>query len=155
MEAYNNYYLELDNNNFENIAWSIKNKVIKVTIDPNQLKRIEIPVSVMGEVSGTVSLHNEKGFKGESRIIVNIYNFQSKLVTRLLTESDGYFSYIGLKPGNYTASIDTIQLHKLNMKCINNDVDFTIHPKVEGDVVDTIRFVLNPAEEKKVVDKKE
>lgn len=143
LEAYTNYYVELDKNSFENIAWQIKKKIINVAVDPNKFKFIEVPVSVMGEVSGTVYLSNNKGKNGISRIIVNIYDKENKLVAHTLSEGDGYFSFLGLPPGKYTAAISDEQLRDLNMATVPpTKKAFTIVPNKDGDVVDGLEFVL-------------
>jgi hypothetical protein len=95
----------------------------------------------VGEVSGTISFKENNEVKGLGRIIVNIYNRESNLVAKVLTESDGFFSYVGLAPGEYTASVDAIQLTKLNM-ISSSVVSFRIVQSREGDMVNNLRFVL-------------
>jgi hypothetical protein len=92
----------------------------------------------VGEVSGTVTL-NESGL---GRIIVNIYNISNALVSRVITESDGYFSYIGLVPGKYKAQVDQAQLLKLHMTSSPFSTTFTIKSSKEGDVVEGLKFIL-------------
>jgi hypothetical protein len=115
--------------------------VIRVIVDPNLYKQIEVPVSVVGEVSGTVFLNNSNDLKGLGRIIVNILNKDSECVAKLLTEGDGYFSYVGLIPGNYTAILETSQLEKLNLQS-TSPIPFSIISNVDGDVISDLRFVL-------------
>ena len=147
LEANNSYNLEMDNSNFDNIAWQIKKKNIAVMIDPNKFKVVDIPVSVVGEVSGTIYLNNLSGNKGLSRVIVNIINEKGKIVGRTLSESDGYYSLLGLVPGKYTAQIDEEQLTKLKMSTQkDNKTAFTIKANKDGDVVDGRDFVLFPHE---------
>jgi hypothetical protein len=142
MEAYTTYYLELGNNSFDNIAWQLRKPVISVTVDPNHFKSIEIPVYVVGEASGTVMSDGARGRTGVGRIIVNIYDSSSRLVTKVLTEPDGFFSYMGLAPGKYTARIDQAQLDKIRMKCITGSQEFVINQNIDGDVVDRLKFVI-------------
>jgi hypothetical protein len=101
LEAYTNYFIELDKSSFDNISWQLKKSTYSVAVDPNVAKVIEVPVAVVGEVSGTVYLNDGKAKSGIGRMIVNIYNNRAKLVAKMLTETDGYFSYIGLTPGKY------------------------------------------------------
>ena len=70
-------------------------------------------MSVVGEISGTVTNYNDGEEKGLGRIIVNIINAKGKIVAKILTEQDGYFTYIGLIPGLYTISLDADQMRKL------------------------------------------
>ncbi len=141
LEAYTNYYVELDKNSFDNIAWQIKKPMMNVAIEPNHFKLIEVPVSVVGEISGTVYFKNDKGRSGLGRIIINIFNSEGKLATKLLSESDGYFNFIGLAPGAYTAEIDAPQINKLSMNS-SAKLSFTIVPSKDGSLVEGLEFVL-------------
>lgn len=138
IEPYANYHIELNLNSFDNVAWQIKKKTYNVAIDPNRLKLIEIPVVVMGEVSGKVYVNQ----KGQGRIIVAIYQNDSTLVARILTESDGFFSFTGLAPGSYTARIDTSQLIKLRFTASPAVIPFSIKRSKDGDVADGLDFQL-------------
>ncbi len=147
LEAYNHYFIEIDKNSFDNIAWKVKNPSIRVIAEPNHFKLIEVPVSVLGEASGNVTLLNDKLNKGIGRVIINIYNEKSEFVTRTLSEPDGYFSYIGLIPGKYYASIDAEQLKKLKLKSLTEKISFTIKPTRDGDVISNLNFSIYNAGE--------
>ena len=142
LEAYNAYFIDVDKDRFDNIAWKVKNSKIKVIVEPNYLKLIEIPISVMGEVSGKVNLKNEQGNKGIGRIIVNIFNSNGEFISRVLTESDGYFSYLGLLPGNYYVDVDEKQLDKLKFKSNSPKIEFSIKQSKEGYINDNINIQL-------------
>ena len=144
LEAFNNYFIELDKNSFDNIAWQIRNKTIGVDIEPNHFKTIEVPVAVMGEVAGSVILKNNNTSNGIGRIIINITNARTgKTVAKILTEADGYFSFIGLPPGKYKAAIDAAQLQKLNMVIAANNIAFSIKTTREGDIADGLEFIIS------------
>ncbi len=147
LEAFTNYFIELDKNSFDNIAWQIKNPNLSVAVDPNLLKLVEVPVAVMGEVSGKVSLQQDNGSAGLGRIIVNIFNTQAILVSRLLSDSDGYFDFIGLPPGKYSASVDKDQLLKLKMNSTPS-IQFDIAQNIDGDIINTLEFTLQADPEK-------
>jgi hypothetical protein len=144
LEPYTIFYLELNPNSFENMNWIIQKPVIGVFIDPNQIKLVEVPVAVLGEISGQVMRNTGGGEVGLGRITVSIYDGESRLVASRLTESDGYFSYLGLPPGSYTARLDTAQLHKLQMTASPASSQFTIQRLRDGDVVDNLKFVIIP-----------
>ena len=139
LTPYTSYSLELDKNSFDNIAWQMHNLVMKVNIDPNQFKTIEVPISVMGEASGNVTI----GPRGQGRILVCFYRSDSTLVARTLTESDGFYSYLGLKPGKYTARIDPEQLKKLKMASSPSSIPVNISHSFDGDIVEGIDFKLS------------
>ena len=142
LEAYNNYFIELDKNSFDNISWQLQKETISVTAEANSFKLIEIPVAVLGEVSGTVYEKSGKDLKGLGRMIINIYDHNSNIVGRLLSESDGFFSYMKLPPGTYTAKLDEAQLKKLN-KTYSGEKKFVINAGVDGDVADGLEFIVS------------
>jgi hypothetical protein len=144
LEPYTKYILEIDKNSFENIAWNIKNSIVSVAIEPNQIKLVEVPVSILGETSGIVEMKRSKEQKGQGQITVHIYK-KGELVAKTLSESDGYFSYMGLKPGSYTVQIDPLQLKNLKLKSTPESLPIDILPKTEGDLADGLNFVLSPA----------
>jgi hypothetical protein len=142
LEPYINYYVELDRNSFDNIAWQLTKKSMSIAINPNQYRLVEVPISVVGEVSGMVYMQGTQGKFGQGRIIVCFYDKESRLVARTVSEAEGYFNFLGLAPGNYTARIDTAQLRKLHMVSHPENEPFTIARSKDGDVVDDLEFVL-------------
>ncbi|WP_255901129.1 hypothetical protein [Paradesertivirga mongoliensis] len=141
LEAYRNYLIELNPNSFDNIAWQLKDTTYSVVTEANKMKLIEIPVKVLGEVSGMVYL-NDAGLTGQGRVIINIYRDGTTLAGRTLSESDGYFSFLGLPPGKYTASVDKAQMDRLKMTALPASVSFSIKSMSEGDVADNLEFRL-------------
>ncbi|MFD2286306.1 hypothetical protein GJU39_00095 [Pedobacter petrophilus] len=148
LEPYVNYLLELDPSGFENVAWQLKKKVYSIAVDPNIMKIVEVPVSVMGEAGGNVNIKDGTGEKGIGRIILQIYQ-KGKKMASTITESDGYFSYLGLPPGDYRAVIDSAQLEKLNLKAEPGYVDFKIKMSLDGSVTDGLAFTLINRQPKK------
>ncbi|MCK9628271.1 MAG: SPOR domain-containing protein [Bacteroidales bacterium] len=141
LEPYANHILTVDGVNFDNIAWQIKHKSMNIVIEPNMFRRIDIPVSVMGEASGMVYLSGKNGKSGQGRIIINFHRSDSTLVKSTLSEADGYFSFLGLNPGKYYAQIDPLQMEKVGMTA-SKDIHFEIKPLIDGDIVDNLEFIL-------------
>jgi hypothetical protein len=143
LEPYVNYIVELDESSFENIAWQMRKHTFSVAVDPNKIKIIDVPITVSGEASGQVSIKSLDEQKGQGRIIVCFYkNNDVKMAARTLTESDGYFTYLGLSPGDYIARIDSTQLKKLNLTSIPGSIKFTVKKNIEGSIVEGLEFIL-------------
>lgn len=140
--AYEDYVIELDKNSFDNGAWRIKNVRLKIRVDPNQFKKVEVPISVMGEAGGMVFL--EDGLDGIGGIKMNFYNGRDLLVHTALTERDGYFNYMELAPGEYRVRPDSVQLQKLGYIFQSEKTFFTIEEIREGDYLDDLEFTLHP-----------
>ena len=143
LEPYIKNHVELNTNSINNIAWRVNDKTLNITLNPNQLKIIEIPVVVVGEVAGTVN-RNENGKRiGTGGLKINIYDRDTVLIKTILSEPDGYFSYLGLKSGQYSSKIDSLQLQKLQMKAEPTSAPFEIKNGQDGAIVDNIEFVLH------------
>ncbi len=142
LQPYIDMLLEIDPVSLDNIAWRISNPKIKIHTIPNQFQEIHVPVEVLGEVSGMVYFKGDSGTNGQGRIIVNILDESGETAARILTEGDGYFTYLGLKPGNYKAVIDAEQLENLDYSVSPMEFPFEILIEKYGDIVDTLEFVL-------------
>jgi hypothetical protein len=141
LEAYASYVLHLDAS-FESIAWAIRNKTIRVVIDPNQFKVLEVPVTIFGEVMGMVYLKEDSSQKPQGRIVVSFYRSDKSMAGQAISESDGSFDFTGLAPGNYTAEVSPGQLEKLHMTCQPWTLPFRISSKKDGDVAEGLAFIL-------------
>ncbi len=142
LQPYVDVLLEIDPVSLDNIAWRISNPRIMVHTLPNQFQEINVPVEVMGEVAGMVYLEDASGRRGQGRIIVNILNKNGNIAASILSEGDGYFTYLGLKPGTYTAEIDKDQLTKLGYSVTSENTTFEILVDQYGYIVDTVEFIL-------------
>jgi cell division protein FtsN len=142
LEPYTRCFIDLDANSFENISWRLPYKIIDVTVDPEIMKHVEIPVTVAGEASGRVTTGKEGDITGIARIIINFSDKSGKHISSTLSESDGYFSWFGFSPGGYTASVDTNQLRKLGMASEPSSRDFTVKPGIEGEYITDLDFRL-------------
>jgi cell division protein FtsN len=142
LEPYTDCYVELDPNSFDNISWRLGKKTLSVSVDPNSLKLVEIPVIIAGEANGTVTLKQDGIKKGLGRIIISFIKSGGKPAGKTLSEEDGFFSYFGLEPGEYDARIDTAQLRKLGMISTPESLHVSIAGGIDGDIVDGLDFTL-------------
>lgn len=132
LEPFVEQLITIDDSNFDFISWRVAKKNIKLTTDPNQFKKIFVPIQPMCEITGMI-IDQESG-AGKSRMLINIVDTENKVVAHTISESDGYFSYLGLKPGNYNVSIDPEQLNILNLKC--GSVAVNLEQSYQGDSKD-------------------
>ena len=152
LNAFSSYIIEFNDNDLENIAWRFQNKKYQILIDPNQFKRINIPIFPVGEVSGMVYKDDNNTMKGIGRILIRFFNKKSaKMVAETLSESDGYFTYLGFEPGEFVARIDSAQLKDLNFVVDPIQKEFIIRILEEGDVVSDVDFILKNLKIKEVV----
>lgn len=142
LEAYNSFLVTIDKNSFDEIAWKIKLGVVKVEIGPNQFRQLEIPITVLGEVSGTIYIQTVNGKKPLERMLINIYNNNRDLIAQTLSEIDGYYSYLGLPPGSFTIQPDPEQMQKLGLQFQAREIHIMIEGTYYGDVIRNIDLSL-------------
>jgi hypothetical protein len=147
LQPYVQLLIEIDPISLDNIAWKVRNPIVAVETVPNQFKTLHIPIEVLGEVAGMVYFKDDSGTSGQGRIIVNILDESGETAARILTEGDGYFTYLGLKPGKYKAVIDADQLENLGYSVSTEEFPFEILIDKYGDIVDTLEFTLKKKEE--------
>ena len=147
LQPYVQLLIEIDPISLDNIAWKVRNPVIAIETVPNQFKTLHIPIEVLGEVSGMVYFKDDSGTSGQGRIIVNILNEAGETAARILTEGDGYFTYLGLRPGKYKAVIVADQLENLDYSVAPMEFTFEILIEKYGDIVDNLEFTLKKKEE--------
>jgi len=146
IEPYTPYLVELDVNSFDNIAWKLKYKSFSVVVNPNIFKLIEIPVSVVGEATGTVTKGSGPNQDGIGRILINIFDQNNRLAGKTLSEPDGFYSYLGLVPGTYEARVDSVQLVKLHLVSVPEKQKLTIKKGPNGDIAEGLDFLLKSTE---------
>jgi cell division protein FtsN len=149
LEPYTSYLLELQEVGFENIAWQLRLKNMSIFVDPNQFKTIEIPVLPMGEINGMVYIQRNGTMRGIGRVLVNIYTEDGDLVKKIMTESDGYYTFLGMPPGSYYAMIDPGQRKRLKMTSQPEKIEFHIVASEWGDIIDGLDFILQVEDEGK------
>lgn len=146
LEPYAAYLLEFSQGGFEQVGWQLRHKSMNIVADPNQVKLIEVPVAVLAEVSGKVYLRGDNGSrKGQGRIKVCFYRPDHTLVGCTTTEPDGYFSFLGLTPGNYIVCPDATQMNLLKLTAVPASVPVTIRNNRDGDIVEGLELVLEAA----------
>lgn len=82
-------------------------------------------VKTGGEVLGTIVDPNNRGV---ARVLVNLDRADGTTERTVVTQKDGFFSFIGLKPGNYIARVNPEQLQKLRMRA--NELKFTVRDDI-------------------------
>jgi hypothetical protein len=143
LDPFTTYYIELDRNGFENVSWQIQKPIISITINPDQYRFVEVPVRILGEVSGMVFLEADTVKTGLGRIVVSFYRSDHSFVSKTMTEEDGFFTFLGLTTGSYYASLEQSQLEKINMTAAPDLFPFEIKLSTEGDQAGGIEFILH------------
>jgi hypothetical protein len=143
LNAFVNYTIEFSDTDLDYVSWRFKHKTYQILVDPNQHKHVFVPIIPVGEVSGVVYLKSEKTTRAQSNVTLQIYDKKGIKVAETMSEFDGYFSYLGLKPGTYTVRVDEAQLKNLKYQAFPAVHPVTIKISEYGDIVGGLDFILN------------
>lgn len=146
LEPYIPYFFTFNSDHLENIAWSLATKSISITLNPNQLKLIEVPINVVGEVSGYI----RNGPIGIGGIRMHIEKKDGTKMASITSENDGFFNFYGLPSGSYEIQADSKQLLDKGLKT-ENTLSFDIQNGEDGDYVDNLLINLGVDNKKKEV----
>jgi hypothetical protein len=151
LNSFINYNITFSDDDLDNVSWRFKYKSYQVLVDPNQYKRVDIPILSVGEISGMVYLNQENVIKGQGRITIQVIDKKGNKVAETLSESDGYYNYLGLNPGEYSIRIDEKQLQKLGYQASPSTHNITIKAFVDGAIIDELDFTIQS--KKKLIEK--
>lgn len=143
LEPYTQYILTLDKSGLQSISWIPAYTIIAVFPDPNQVKKIYFPVHPMGEIEGQVLFRNGANeLQPVPKIVIEIKNSKGEVIGKTMTEYDGYFYYLGLKPGTYDVVPSSDQLKNLGFNKERGSNEVEIRPSAEGDFINGLEIIL-------------
>lgn len=116
-------------------------------VDPHSFKSIDIPLHVTGEISGSVSRQAGSEYAGTNGLRLIIKNTENGEEDIVRTFSDGTYYHMGLRPGQYTVSMDPDQLSKLELVSEPDQYAVAIEATNYGDYFDGLDFVLREKSE--------
>jgi len=142
LRPYDEYMVKIEPASLDNPLLKPAHENYKVTINPNMVTSIEVPLIMGGEVSGMVQRQRFQDMVGIGGIHVVLVNLTTESVTQLTTFNSGEFYYLGLIPGRYEAYIDPSQLAELGYECQPATLKFEIDPSNGKEIVENLDFQL-------------
>jgi hypothetical protein len=88
-------------------------------------------------------LKSGKTLREQRGVRLQFYDKEGIKVAETLSEFDGYYSYLGLKPGKYSVRIDDTQLKSLNFNSLPAAHQVMIKVSEFGDILDGLDFILS------------
>lgn len=134
LEPHRPRILTVDESSLPEISWKPKYKAWKVIPRPNRFETMDVPIVVVGEVSGTVVQSGGKG--GMQGLLVRFQQLDGTFVGSTITYEGGEFYFMGLPPGHYSASLDKEQMRILGLSPESEGVEFDVRPGREGDMIE-------------------
>lgn len=142
LRPYDQYTVEIDTSSMDNPLLKPSHDRFTVEISPNMVTTIDVPVVVGAEINGTVTRDLVNGTFGVSGIKVAFVEQNTEVLTEISTFASGEFYYLGLRPGQYRAYIDSEQLARLGYRAQPPFVEFEVKSTEHGDIIEGISFQL-------------
>lgn len=134
---------------YEDITWQIEPQHICLVLAPHQSRTIELPVSILTELAGQVSLKTPQQTAVLNGLPMTITNQQTGKVTHIRSDDWGYYSSM-VVCGTYTIALDLAALDESGVVCENPTRTLTIEPSREGGQLIDLDFICIPKSEKSV-----
>ena len=101
---------------------------------------LEFPVSITGEIDGTVYLKNRKGKSGVSSVNLQLVDSNGKVVKETNTAFDGFYLLDFIIPGRYRLRVSPEQLLRLKLNA--SPKEEVVEIGMDGTVISGIDFLL-------------
>ncbi len=88
-------------------------------------------------------MKTKKNLRGQSRVRLQIYDEIGTKVAETMSEFDGYYNYLGVKPGTYSVTVDKAQLKSLNYQALPETHQVTIKMSEYGDIEEGLDFTIS------------
>lgn len=117
---------------YNDITWQIEPQDICLILAPHQSRTIYIPVRVLSELAGQISIIKQGQVSGVlDGIPITITNLDTGKKFHLQSDDWGCYSYM-VVCGNYSITLDTTSLERFKMVCNEPIKYITIEPSHEG-----------------------
>lgn len=146
LRAYDKYTIQVDATSLDNPLLKPAYENFRVSATPNVVTPIDVPVLVASDISGTVLRQTNEGQFGVGGIKIKLLNLSKDIATEIATFNNGEFYYLGLIPGSYRAYIDPELLQKHGYRSQPESIPFEIKAGEKGESIESINFILLPAE---------
>lgn len=146
LTPYRPYLVEIDASSMDNPLWIPSNTMYRLQVAPHTINNLPVPVWVGGEVAGKVKLEGGNQAQMDRLSGLNIYLLgpEGTPPDTLRTYFNGAFFHVGLKPGRYTARLDSQQLASRLLRPVGKDTEFHIEPTMQGDIVEDVNIRVAP-----------
>nr|MBN2276117.1 hypothetical protein [candidate division Zixibacteria bacterium] len=144
LKPYDDYVVKIDQYSLDNPMLRPAHENFRVTINPNTVTSINVPIVTAGEITGKVERVVQGETVGVGGIRIMVINEVTGKEDNITTFNDGEYFHLGLVPGMYKAFIDPDQLTKYGYVSDPPSLSFQIKTIEGGDSVDNLNFIIRP-----------
>jgi hypothetical protein len=143
---YEQYVLSLDQQSLDNPLWVPRFNNFAVISEPNQFRKVSLPVIVGGVIRGRVETQTEGKTIPAEGIVITIQSEDSSATihykSTATTYSTGEYEFIAVPPGRYIIAMNERLIGDLGYRTTQVSRTIEVQVKPEGDEVNDVNFML-------------
>jgi hypothetical protein len=114
----------------------------RITPRPGHVALVDVPMVVFGEITGTVRLKQDGETREVSGLLLELADGQGKVVKRVRTAYDGFYTLSEIPPGTYLLRVPAAESSRLGLSPM---IPRTVVLSSEGTVLDGLDLLFLPA----------
>jgi hypothetical protein len=161
LEPNHEYAMSIEDAHVPNISWRAKFHAWNVSVPANHVQLIDVPMTVSGEVSGTLRRLRAQKKEGLAGVMIRFERRDTVLddddggrergdgprvvyvtADSTVTMDGGDFYMLGLAPGHYRAVVDEDRMLAMGLRQDAAPIEFDIRPGTEGDSVEGLELLV-------------
>lgn len=106
------------------------------------VKEFDIPIQAVNDIEGVVFFKDKNNLRAQARVPLKLVNREGEIVSEVFSESDGFYLFQQVPPGEYELTISNEYLEKHEF--IWKSMQTTVLAPTDGDVVQLEDILLLP-----------
>ena len=141
LPVYRGVNISVDGNFVEDPAMRAANAGYRITPRPGHVALLDMPMVITGEVTGTARLKGTAGSTELAGLQIVLVDAQGKVVKKLRTSFDGYYTLADIPPGRYQVQVPVAELQRL---CVAPLAPKPVHIDATGTQIDGLDLEFSP-----------
>jgi len=142
LQPYRRYNFRVNEAKINNPILVPSKPTFSVIMDPNRIKRIDVPFYTTGIIEGRVDRARGDHLLPVAGLKIILRKVDGSFETILRTFADGGYYSMEVPPGEYEAWVDESQLQFLGVRSSPEKLTFYVLGTSEGDYVEGLNFIL-------------
>ncbi len=144
LRPYDPYMVQIDKYSLDDPMLKPTNENFEVTVNPNMVTAINVPLVIASELTGQINRRTEYGDVGIGGIRIVVVNLSKDIMSEINSFTDGEYYYLGLLPGSYRVYLDPAQIEKYGYVSQPESIEFEVKAIEGGTTIEDINFLMLP-----------
>lgn len=115
LSPYQDLNLALSTSTLEDPYWKPSLEGVRFVPRPGKVAKVEFPVEVFGEITGTLYLQRDGLSRAASGIDLELVDARGVVIKKVSSAYDGFYDVTDIHPGHYTLRVSSYQVEPLHL----------------------------------------